>query len=231
MKLGIIGAMEIEVALLKEHLEDCRLTALAGMEFNEGVIGSMPAVVVRSGIGKVNAAVCTQLLIDRFGVTHIINTGAAGSLNNDINIGDFVISTDVMYHDVDGTFFGYAPGEVPQMGIVSFPADPDLRMRAISCCRSAAPDVGVFEGRVASGDQFVHERPVKDHIREITKADCCEMEGCAIAHTSYLNRTPFVIIRAISDKADESMFVSYDEFEKKAAADCAALVLEMVKAM
>ena len=231
MKLGIIGAMEIEVASLKEHLTYSTVTSAAGMDFNEGILGSTPVVVVRSGIGKVNAAICTQLLIDRFGVTHIINTGAAGSLNNEINIGDFVISTDVMYHDVDGTFFGYAPGEVPQMGLVSFPADTALRAKAAECCRSAAPDVGVFEGRIASGDQFVHERAVKDHIKEITNADCCEMEGCAIAHTAYVNNTPFVIIRAISDKADESMFVSYDEFEKKAAADCAALVLEMVKTL
>lgn len=231
MRIGIIGAMDAEVAHLKEKMEIETTVRRAGMTFCQGKIGGTETVVVQSGIGKVNAACCVQILADCFNVTHIINTGVAGSLNNDINIGDIVVSTEAVYHDVDATVFGYAVGEVPQMGTSAFAADTMLRTAAVRAVREAAPDIQVFEGRVASGDQFICDKEKKKWIRDTFGAYCCEMEGAAIAQASFINGIPFVIIRAISDKADESVSVSYDEFEGRAAKHCAALVEYIVRHM
>ena len=231
MKIGVIGAMEKEIKALVEGMEETGARERAGMLFHEGRIGSREVVVVRSGVGKVNAALCVQILCDVYGVTHLINTGAAGSLDNRINIGDVVISTDAVHHDVDATIFGYSKGEVPQLGTVSFEADAAMRSLAARAVRKAAPGIGVFEGRVASGDQFVCTRGRKKEIRKDFGALCTEMEGAAIAQGAFLNGVPFVIVRAISDKADESISVDYEEFETKAAEHCAALVREMIRTM
>lgn len=228
MRLGIIGAMEIEVTSLKKQVLNPVVTSKAGMEFCEGTIGTTEVVVVKSGIGKVNAALCVQILVDDYHVTHVMNTGVAGSLNAAINIGDIVVSTDAMYHDVDVTIFGYQKGEVPQMGVASFAADETLRTLAVKAVREAAPDVDVYEGRVVSGDQFIADRTHNQEIGEVFHGQCCEMEGCAIAQAAYVNHIPFVIIRAISDKADGSASVDYPTFEAKAAADCANIVEYMV---
>jgi len=186
---------------------------------------------VRCGIGKVNAGLCVQILCDLFGVTHVINTGIAGSLDEEINIGDVVVSIDAMYHDMDVTGLGYQPGQVPQIDTLSFAADPMLREAAVKACREAAPEIGVFEGRVVSGDQFICDRSKKDSIAKDFGGLCTEMEGAAIAQAAYLNKIPFVIVRAISDKADESVHVSYEVFEAKAAEHCASIVEHMVKSL
>lgn len=228
MKIGIIGAMEVEVATLKSEMNVKSVVTKASMEFCEGTIGNTEVVIVRSGVAKVNAGICVQILVDLFNVTHIINTGVAGSLDARINIGDIVLSTDACYHDVDATVFGYKKGEVPQLGIHAFPADASLREAAKAAIRKTAPDLGVFEGRVCSGDQFVSSPDVKKAIIDEQGGMCTEMEGAAIAQGCYLNKIPFVIIRAISDKADGSDIVDYPVFEEKAAHDCAALVKEMI---
>ena len=228
MKIGIIGAMAEEVSELKASLQDAKVTKIARMEFCEGSFGNTDVVVVQSGIGKVNAAACAQILINHFGVTHVMNTGVAGSLNAKIDIGDIVVSTDAMYHDVDATIFVYAKGEVPQVGTASFVADEMLRKAAVEAVKEAAPDIHVFEGRVVSGDQFISSREVKNHIRDTFQGDCTEMEGAAIAQVAYINEVPFVIIRAISDKADDSGQEAYDVFEKKAAMHCAHVVEYMI---
>ena len=228
MKIGIIGAMEVEVATLKSNMTVKNTVKKASMEFYEGTIGNTEVVVVRSGIGKVNAGICVQILIDLFNVTHVINTGIAGSLNADINIGDIVLSTDACYHDVDVTVFGYKKGEIPQIGVATFEADKELREKAKASIKKAAPDIGVFEGRVCSGDQFISSAEVKDAIIKEHGGLCTEMEGAAIAQASYLNNTPFLIIRAISDKADGGAEVDYPTFEAKAAKDCAAIVMEII---
>ena len=229
-RVGIIGAMDVEVAALLGAMKETKTIEKAGMSFSEGKIGEVNCIVVKSGVGKVNAGICVQILADEFHVSCIINTGVAGSLNNDLNIGDIVVSTDACYHDVDATIFGYAPGEVPQLKRLYFEADEALRQQAAEACRLAAPEIGVFEGRVASGDQFISSREKKQWIRDTFEADCCEMEGAAIAQAATLNRIPFVIIRAISDKADESVTESYDVFEAKAAEHCANLVKQMLTA-
>ena len=228
MKIGIIGAMEVEVEALKSEMNVKSVVTKASMEFCEGTIGNTEVVIVRSGVAKVNAGICVQILVDLFNVTHIINTGVAGSLDARINIGDIVLSTDACYHDVDATVFGYKKGEVPQLGIHAFPADASLREAAKAAIKKAAPDLGVFEGRVCSGDQFVSSPDVKKAIIDEQGGMCTEMEGAAIAQGCYLNKIPFVIIRAISDKADGSDIVDYPVFEEKAAHDCAALVKEMI---
>ena len=228
VKVGIIGAMALEVSSLKGQLSGCRISKKAGMEFCEGKIGGVDVVVVRCGIGKVNAALCVQILCDDHHVTHVINTGVAGSLNNDLNIGDILISKDAVHHDVDVTVFSYRKGEVPQLGVREFPADPHLIEAAEKAISDNQPELNYRVGRVASGDQFISSSEVKERIISEFEADCAEMEGASIAHGAYLNGIPFVIIRAISDKADGSAEEDYPTFEKAAAAHCAKLVADML---
>ena len=223
-KIGIIGAMEVEVETLKKDMEVGRVMKKAGMEFHEGVLNGMPVVVVRSGICKVNAAVCTQILIDDFGVDGIINTGVGGSLNAEINIGDIVISTDVVHHDVNAVEFGYALGQIPQMKVFSFSADETFAEKAKAACNRVNPDITVWRGRICSGDQFVSSQEQKDQIIKAFHGWCTEMEGAGIAQAAYLNDVPFIIVRAISDKADNSAYVDYATFEKKAAEHSVRLV-------
>ena len=182
------------------------------MEFNHGYLNGKEVVVVRSGIGKVNAGICTQILVDDYGVDCVINTGIAGSLRNEINIGDIVISTDAVQHDMDVRIFGYPLGEIPQMGVLSFQADEHLAEVAEEVCKEVNPEIQVFRGRVVSGDQFISSKEVKNHLIEEFNGSCAEMEGAAIAQGAYLNKIPYVVLRAISDKADDSATMDYPTF-------------------
>ena len=225
--LGIIGAMDEEVAKVKEQREDVETKQIASMEFLKGTVKGHPVVVVRSGIGKVNAAMCTQILADIYHVDAVINTGIAGSLNADINIGDIVLSTDALEHDMDAVAFGYPVGQIPRMDTLSFKADEQLRETAKEICEKVNPDVTVFEGRVVSGDQFISDKQKKEWLIENFAGYCTEMEGAAIAHAAYLNDIPFLIIRAISDKADDSASVDYPAFEAKAIEHSVRLLLAL----
>ena len=227
-RIGIIGAMEEEIAQLKEKMEIEVIVKKASMEFYQGTLNGHEIVVVRSGIGKVNAGLCAQILVDVFNVSRLINTGIAGSLKAEINIGDIVISSDALQHDMDARNFGYARGEIPRMGTLSFPADPELIAIAKAACEEANPEIGVFVGRIVTGDQFVAERAVKNEIASWTEGYCTEMEGAAIAQAAYLNRVPFVIVRAISDKADDSATMDYPTFEQQAIGHTVRLVEEFV---
>ena len=226
--VGIIGAMEQEVARLKEVMENVSITTRAGMDFYEGILEGKKVVVVQSGIGKVNAGMCTQILVDLFQVEAVINTGIAGSLNNDINIGDIVLSTDVLHHDMDATGFGYPKGQIPRMDTLSFAADERLIKLAGEACKNAVPEIGVHVGRVVSGDQFISDKAVKERISSNFDGFCTEMEGAAIAQVSYLNKVPFVILRTISDKADDSATMDYPAFEKLAIANNVKVMKELV---
>ena len=230
-KIGIIGAMEEEVALLKEKMDRQEVKVIAGMEFCSGAIADQDVVVVRSGIGKVNAAVCTQILADIFCVDAVINTGVAGSLKNAINIGDIVLSTDALQHDMDATGFGYEPGIIPRMETSVFKADEQLVNLAEDVCREVNPDIQVFKGRVVSGDQFISDHDVKERLVSVFGGYCTEMEGAAIAQAAWLNQIPYLVIRAISDKADGSAEMDYGEFEHKAIEHTVALVSGMLKKM
>ena len=226
--IGIIGAMEVEVAILKEKMEDVLNIKKASMDFYEGILAGKKVVVVRSGIGKVNAGICAQILADVFSVDAIINTGIAGSLNKNINIGDIVLSTDVVQHDMDATGFGYRKGQIPQMPVFFFNADDNLRRLAAEVCKEVNPDIQVFEGRIASGDQFVCDQDVKNRIVSEFSAYATEMEGAAIGQAAYLNEIPFLVVRAISDKADGSAQMDYSEFEKAAVDHSVRLTLNML---
>ena len=226
--IGIIGAMEVEVAILKEKMEDVRIIKKASLDFYEGILAGKKVVVVRSGIGKVNAGICAQILADVFSVDAIINTGIAGSLNKNINIGDIVLSTDVVQHDMDATGFGYRKGQIPQMPVFFFNADDNLRRLAAEVCKEVNPDIQVFEGRIASGDQFVCDQDVKNRIVSEFSAYATEMEGAAIGQAAYLNEIPFLVVRAISDKADGSAQMDYSEFEKAAVDHSVRLTLNML---
>lgn len=227
-KLGIIGAMQEEIETLLHLMENKTEKEIAGSVFHDGILEGLPVTVVQCGIGKVNAALCTQILCDLFEVTHLVNTGIAGSLCNDLDIGDMVVSQDAMYHDVDAVAFGYPMGKVPGMNVTAFPADETMIAYAFAAAEKVNPGHTKI-GRVASGDQFVASREVKDRIVSITHALCTEMEGTAIAQTAYRNRLPFVILRAISDKADDSTHMDYPTFESIAAHRCAAVTQTLVK--
>ncbi len=227
--LGIIGAMEEEVEELRGCMTEVSVMETAGMRFCRGSLRGTEAVVVRSGIGKVNAGICTQILADRFAVDAVINTGIAGSLSPEIHIGDIVLSTDAVQHDMDATGFGYPKGQIPRVDTLAFAADPRLRQLAKDCCRKVAPELGVFEGRVVSGDQFISDRRRKDLITEEFHGLCTEMEGAAIGQAAYLNRIPFLIIRAISDNADDTAGIDYEIFEKQAIRNSVRLLLAMAE--
>ena len=226
--LGIIGAMDEEVAKLKEHMSDVEVITKASMDFYKGKLNGKDVVVVRSGIGKVNAAICTQILVDDFKITAVINTGIAGSLRNEINIGDIVLSTDALEHDVEATAFGYPIGQIPRMDTLAFEADKNLIVLAETCCAKVNPDIKTFVGRVVSGDQFIASKEKKEWLVENFAGFCTEMEGAAIAHCAYLNNIPFLVIRAISDKADDSAQMDYPTFEALAIERSVKLMLEMV---
>jgi len=229
--LGIIGAMDEEVLEIKNRMSDVTVMEKASMEFYKGTLEGCPVVVVRSGIGKVNAAMCTQILVDAYQVDAIVNTGIAGSLCADIDIGDIVLSTDALEHDMDAVAFGYPVGQIPRMDCLSFAADDGLRAKAKTACEKVNPDVKVFEGRVVSGDQFVSDKAKKEWLIEQFSGYCTEMEGASIAHVAYLNKVPFLIIRAISDKADDSASVDYPTFEAKAIQHSVNLMVELCKSM
>jgi adenosylhomocysteine nucleosidase len=226
--IGIIGAMEEEVAALKEAMEVQESVEQASMIFCKGILCGKEAVIVRSGIGKVNGGICAQILVDRFKADTLINTGIAGSLDAKIDIGDMVISTDALHHDMDATKFGYPVGQVPRMGVLSFPADEELVKKAVQASEKANPDIHTFTGRVASGDQFIASREVKERIVREFHPLCVEMEGAGIAQAAHLNQVSYVIIRAISDKADNSASIDYPTFERQAIAHSVRLVKELL---
>jgi len=229
-KLGIIGAMRIEVETLLEKMENVTMTKHAWSEYYEGTLEGLDVVVVQCGVGKVNAAMCAQILCSCYGVTHLVNTGIAGSLCAELDIGDLVVSTDAMYHDFDCNAFGYPSGKVPGMDVIAFPADPWLMEHAFAAAESVNPGHTKM-GRIASGDQFVAEKALKETIIATTQGLCTEMEGAAIAQTAYRNGIPFVILRAISDKADDSAEMDYPTFERIAAHRCAEVTCALARVL
>ena len=224
MKLGIIGAMKVEVESLRDSMDNLHMSERAGMVFYEGLLENLPAVVVECGVGKVNAAMCVQVLCDCFDVTHILNTGVAGSLCAELDIGDLVISCDAMYHDFDCHVLNpnYPVGQVPGLPVRKFTADEEMVKVSYDAAELVHKD-HVRVGTIASGDQFVSQKELKNKIIGDTGALCTEMEGAAIAHAAWRNGKPFVVIRAISDKADDSAQMDYPTFEAAAAKHCAAV--------
>lgn len=233
MRIGIIGAMDVEVEHLKAELADACVERVAGTEFCSGRLGEKDVVVVKCGVGKVNAGICAQVLADHFGCTHLVNTGVAGSLDAArLDIGDLVVSTDCVQHDFEVEELGYEPGLVPGRERVEFVADEALRNAALAAAAEVAPEVRALPGRVASGDQFVCREQTRRRIVETFGALCCEMEGAAIAQAAEANGLPFVVVRAISDKpGTEGQAMDYATFERASAERCARIVEHMVAAL
>jgi len=229
--IGIIGAMDVEIAELKNRMEIIQSKTIAGAEFNVGRIQGGSVVVAMAGIGKVNAAVCAQTMIDFYGVDYLVNIGVAGSLARDLNIGDVVVSDDLVQHDFDANYIGAMAGVIPGMKESFFRADAELVRMAKEAAESVLSGTGskVYTGRIASGDQFISSHEAKHRILKEFSALCCEMEGAAIAHAAYLNDVPFVVIRSISDKADEEASVSFEKFMESTAKISSGIVERMVK--
>ena len=226
--IGIIGAMDEEVRKVKAAMNNIQVKTIATMEFYKGKIENKDVIVVRSGIGKVNAAICTQILIDVFQVEGIINTGIAGSLDGRINIGDMVLSVDAIQHDIDVSAFGHDYGKIPRMDCSVFVADEDMLNKAQLACKKVNPEIEVYSGRILSGDQFIQNKNKKVWLESHFNGMCVEMEGASIAHVASLNKISFLIIRGISDKADESAEMDYDQFEEQAIKRSVKLIMELI---
>ncbi len=225
--IGIIGAMDSEVESLFSQMSAKEKININNLTFYKGKLFNKEVVIVKCGIGKVNAALCTQLLILNFNVSKIINTGIAGAVGQGLKIYDFVVSTEAIYHDFDTTFFGYKPGQVPGMP-EAFQADKTMVETAVNAFeKTDFHDLKIVKGRIASGDQFISGGERKAAIINNFQPQCVEMEGCAIAHTCYANNVPFVIIRCMSDTADDSVKETYSE--ETAAKLSSNFLLEVIK--
>lgn len=229
--IGIIGAMDEEVDILVNLMEVNEVIEKASLKFYKGKLENKDVVIVRCGIGKVNSALCAQILISEFNVEAVVNTGVAGALNPELDVFDIVISTDAIQYDFDTTVFGDKKGEIPRMETSTFIADERLIDFAYNSSINEVKNHKVLKGRVVTGDRFISSKELKDELVKEFDAYCGEMEGASIAHVCYLNKTPFVIIRAMSDKADGSADVVYDEFVKDAAHNSKDIVLNMLKSM
>lgn len=229
MKIGIIGAMEQEVELLKNQLERCEKWEEAGAVFYEGEIGEHEVIVVQSGIGKVLAALTTTLLISHYEVEVVVNTGSAGGIGAGLKIGDLVIADKVAYHDVDVTAFNYEYGQMAGMPLYYECADD---LVAIAQKVAEKVDYRVHTGTIVSGDTFVHHPSQVSKIKEhFPEALANEMESTAIGQVAYQFQVPFVIIRVLSDTADEQASQDFDAFIKEAGKKSAQFVVELVQSI
>ncbi|MGD6804167.1 5'-methylthioadenosine/S-adenosylhomocysteine nucleosidase [Rossellomorea vietnamensis] len=227
MKIAIIGAMEEEVRLLRENIKDAKEEVIGGSQYTSGRMHDVEVVLLRSGIGKVNAAMSTAVLLERFKPDAVINTGSAGGFDADLNVGDVVISTDVRHHDVDVTAFGYEYGQVPQLP-AAFTADQRLKETAAQSAKETS-DVKVVSGLIATGDSFMNDPARVEAIRDkFDNLQAVEMEAAAIAQVSHQFDVPFVIIRSLSDIAGKESHVSFDQYLETAAVNSANLVMKMV---
>lgn len=232
VKVAIIGAMEQEVELLRSQLSERETTTLAGYEFSRGKLHGVEVVLLKSGIGKVNAALSTTLLLERFAPEVVINTGSAGGFDAALNVGDVVISTEVYHHDVDVTVFGYAPGQVPGLP-ARFAADAALASQAKQAIAQVQlPGQQIVSGEIASGDAFMHEPARVEAVRTLfPQMKAVEMEAAAIAQVCYQFQVPFLIIRSLSDIAGKESNLSFEQFLPKAAKHSAEMVIALVAAL
>ncbi|WP_017755892.1 5'-methylthioadenosine/adenosylhomocysteine nucleosidase [Calidifontibacillus oryziterrae] len=231
MTIGIIGAMNEEIEALLSSMIDITKEVKAEIEYYRGVINGHNVVVCKSGVGKVNASICTQILIDRFQASKVLFTGVAGAVDPTLNIGDIVISVDCMQHDMDATALGFKEGEIPFMDRFIFKADDALITLASKVSDEEVNNQAIIKGRILSGDQFVANREKVKQLFEKFEGSCTEMEGAAVAQVCSMNNVPFVIIRSISDKADGSANSNFLEFVKYAADNSYKIIVGMLERM
>ncbi|MDP5273320.1 5'-methylthioadenosine/adenosylhomocysteine nucleosidase [Chengkuizengella axinellae] len=227
-KIGLIGAMDEEIKRFLDHIDDVKTIEKAGIRFYEGFFYDTEVVLCKSGVGKVNAAVCSQILIDHFEINAVIFTGVAGALHPDLQIGDIVISTDCMHHDMDASPLGFSRGTIPYDKTSIFKADDDLIKAAFQASEKSFHN-RTRKGRILSGDQFIADREVVQQLHKQMDGDCTEMEGAAVAQVCSMNEVPFVIIRSMSDKADGSADVNFAEFVVQASQHSYQIVEQMLK--
>ncbi|MFC3039138.1 5'-methylthioadenosine/S-adenosylhomocysteine nucleosidase [Virgibacillus xinjiangensis] len=229
MTIGIIGAMDEEIAKLMENMTDIKETTVANCLFAEGELHGKDIVLLKSGIGKVNAAMAATIMHERYRPSHVINTGSAGGFASDMEVGDIVISSRVVHHDVDVTAFGYAFGQVPGMPSM-FDADTELISEAIKAAEGM--DIRYTEGLIATGDTFMEDpAKVQEVYKKFPTMLAMEMEAASIAQVCAQYQVPFVIIRALSDIAGKESSVSFDAFLEKAADNAAGLIMGIVQEM
>ena len=226
--IGIIGAMDEEIGILKQNIENCVEETRHGFSFFTGTMKGKNVTLLKSGIGKVNAAVGTAILIEKFNPTHIINTGSAGGFDMNLNVGDVVISSDVLYHDVDVTAFGYTPGQMAGMP-ASYTPDARLVEKAETYLNTLE-GIQTVSGKIASGDVFMADSARVEAVKKtFPDVKAVEMEAAAIAHTCYLAQVPFIVFRSISDiPGKDGNHLTFEEFVKIAGKHSAHMVMEMV---
>lgn len=226
--IGIIGALEEEIVFLKESSEIVAAKNIVSTDFYMGKMAGQSVVIVRCGVGKVNAAVCTQALIDMYGVDYVVNIGVAGGINPILKVCDTVISSDLAQHDFDSTGFGYEIGIIPRNDESFFKADPKLIELALEGAKSIQ-NHNTYLGRIATGDQFVHDTMLKSSILKKFDPYCVDMESAAIAQTCYLNKIPFVVVRSISDTANQNAMDDFSEYVNIAAKNANTIVEHIVR--
>ncbi|MFV2046760.1 5'-methylthioadenosine/S-adenosylhomocysteine nucleosidase [Metabacillus litoralis] len=230
MKVAIIGAMEEEVTILRDKLDNKEQQVIAGSEFTKGLYKGIEVILLKSGIGKVNAALSTTLLLDRYQPDYVINTGSAGGFHSSLNVGDVVISTEVRHNDVDVTAFGYEYGQVPGLPAAY---TPDAKLVEIATKKAEEiTDIQVAKGLIVTGDSFLSDPDKVEFIRsKFQDLYAGEMEAAAIAQVCHQFEVPFVVIRALSDIAGKESNISFDQFLNQAAKHSANLVLKIVESI
>ncbi|MBR8702019.1 5'-methylthioadenosine/S-adenosylhomocysteine nucleosidase [Fusobacterium sp. DD29] len=231
MRIGIIGAMNEEIIELKSVMNNIEEEKVGNLVFYKGILEGKDVVLVEGGIGKVNAAICVTILIQHFKVDKVLFTGVAGGVDPRIDIGDIVIGDDLVEHDVDSTAFGYELGQLPRMKEFKFKTDRELFNLAYETAVEEFGKDRVWKGRIASGDQFVASVEKIKWLKDTFDAYCTEMEGAAVAHVCYVLNIPFLVIRAISDKANHDAKVDYPEFVKVAAKNSKTIIEGILKKM
>ncbi|WFQ78351.1 5'-methylthioadenosine/S-adenosylhomocysteine nucleosidase [Xenorhabdus sp. SF857] len=226
MKIGVIGAMEQEVTLLRDQIEDLQTLSRGGCEIYTGKLNGVDIALLKSGIGKVSSALGTTLLIEHCQPDIVINTGSAGGLDPNLKVGDIVVSEEVRYHDADLTAFGYESGQMAQCP-AAFIADDKLIALAEKCIQSL--NLNAVRGLVCSGDAFINGSEPLARIRAtFPQVAAVEMEAAAIGHVCHQYHIPFVVVRAISDVADQESHISFDEFLVVAAHESTRMVNAML---
>ncbi|WP_195269871.1 5'-methylthioadenosine/adenosylhomocysteine nucleosidase [Eubacterium sp. 1001713B170207_170306_E7] len=225
--IGIIAALKDEVRDIKNKMTQVQTSEKAGMTFYRGLLSGKPAVAVMCGVGKVNAALCAQILVDLFDVDCLINVGVGGAVAKGLTVGDIVISKDSVQYDMDGSAFGHPRGEIPNMDITFFPADE----RLIGLAKDAAARVGqaALVGRVMTADLGVDSQALKQELTQLFGGACVEMEGAAIGQAAFINQIPYIVIRSISDNADGDLVETYQNNFQTSVVNAAKMVLEMVE--
>ncbi|MDO5707462.1 MAG: 5'-methylthioadenosine/adenosylhomocysteine nucleosidase [Andreesenia angusta] len=223
MKLGLIVAMEEELKIVLDNMDINEKTEYAGMIFYDGIYKGVKTIAVICGIGKVNSAICTQILISTFEVDKVINIGVAGGIG-ELEPGDVVIANSLVQHDVDASGFNYDLGRIPRLDTFDFKPDRELLEIARKACKKI-DNHKIYEGRIVTGDQFINSSEKANWLKRYFGAIACEMEGASIAQVAYLNKIPFIVIRSISDNADKKASISFDEFIN-IAAENATIILE-----